>query len=351
MCYGIFTRRRSVLSQEQTEALFKVLDQSTTTLQKALSTSYLDAFIETGDNLLNGEVQVEDGRPDQATVTTLTALYQQAPWQSYDAETVRRAIQLVMLKAIRVDEIQANHQLTPDTIAYIMGYLVTRLEHKKQHLTLLDLTVGTGNLLTAVVSQLKAVVAGKIEAYGVDNDDTMLSIAQLSSDLQRLPIEYVHQDALESLLVPASDLIVADLPIGYYPVDANAATYQTHAAEGHSFVHHLLLEQAVRQLTPGGIGVFLVPSQLFQTAEAKGLLKWLPTNAYLQGLLNLPRELFANVNAQKAILILQKPGEGAQQVEQVMLGEFPSFKDQSAFQKFIAEIVQWEEQNLLTDHA
>ncbi|QFR62425.1 N-6 DNA methylase [Levilactobacillus zymae] len=347
----MFTRRRNVLSQEQTETLFKVLDESTTTLQTALATSYMDAFIETGDNLLNGEVQVEDGRPDAATVKQLTALYQQAPWQSYDAETVRRAVQLAMLKAIRVDEVQANHQLTPDTIAYIMGYLVTRLEHNKQHLTLLDLTVGTGNLLTAVLSQLNAVVAGTIDAYGVDNDDTMLAIAQLSSELQRLPVNYVHQDALEPLLVPASDLVVADLPIGYYPVDANAAGYQTHATTGHSFVHHLLLEQAVRQLTPGGIGVFLVPSQLFQTEEAKGLLKWLPNNAYLQGLLNLPSELFANANAQKAILILQKPGAGAKQVKQVMLGEFPSFKDQSAFQKFVAEIVQWEEQNLMTKRA
>ncbi|AYM03483.1 class I SAM-dependent methyltransferase [Levilactobacillus yiduensis] len=338
-----------MLSQEQTEALFKVLDESTTTLQAALSTSYLDAFVETGDNLLNGQVQVEDGRPDQETVAKLTDLYQQADWQSFDSETVRRAVQLAMLKAIRIDEIQANHQLTPDTIAYIMGYLVTRLEKGKTHLTLLDLTVGTGNLLTAVISQLKGVVTGKIDAYGVDNDDSMLAIAQTSSDLQRVPVELIHQDALERLLVPASDLIVADLPIGYYPVDDNAVNFHTAAKSGHTYVHHLLLEQALNQLTPGGIGVFLVPSQLFQSEQAPNLLKWLPNNAYLQGLLNLPSELFANANAQKAILILQKPGAGAKQVEQVMLGEFPSFKNQSAFQKFVAEIVQWEEQNLLTD--
>lgn len=338
-----------MLSQEQTEALFKVLDESTTTLQAALSTSYLDAFVETGDNLLNGQVQVEDGRPDQETVAKLTDLYQQADWQSFDSETVRRAVQLAMLKAIRIDEIQANHQLTPDTIAYIMGYLVTRLEKGKSHLTLLDLTVGTGNLLTAVISQLRGVVTGKIDAYGVDNDDSMLAIAQTSSDLQRVPVELIHQDALERLLVPASDLIVADLPIGYYPVDDNAVNFHTAAKSGHTYVHHLLLEQAMNQLTSGGFGVFLVPSQLFQSEQAPNLLKWLPNNAYLQGLLNLPSELFANVNAQKAILILQKPGAGAKQVEQVMLGEFPSFKNQSAFQKFVAEIVQWEEQNLLTN--
>ena len=71
-----------MLSQEQTEALFKVLDESTTTLQAVLSTSYLDAFVETGDNLLNGQVQVEDGKPDAPTVAKLTALYQQVDWQS-----------------------------------------------------------------------------------------------------------------------------------------------------------------------------------------------------------------------------------------------------------------------------
>ncbi|WP_261810804.1 class I SAM-dependent methyltransferase [Levilactobacillus humaensis] len=340
-----------MLSQEQTEALFKVLDESTTILQTALKTSYLDAFIETGDNLLNGRVQVEDGKPDEQTAAKLTTLYQGADWQKMTAETVRRAVQLAMLKAIRVDDIQANHQLTPDTIAYIMGYLVTRLEKGKKHLSVLDLTVGTGNLLTAVLSQLKEVVAGDISAYGVDNDDTLLAIAQTSSDLQQLPVELIHQDALERLLVPASDLIVADLPIGYYPIDDNAANFETHAKSGHSFVHHLLLEQAVNQLNPGGVGVFLVPTQLFQTDEAKGLLKWAAQNAYLQGLLNLPSELFMNANAQKAILILQKPGAGAKQVEQVMLGEFPSFKNQSAFQKFVAEIVQWEEQNLLTNRS
>ncbi|MFC6275842.1 class I SAM-dependent methyltransferase [Levilactobacillus tangyuanensis] len=337
------------MSQEQTEAFFKVLDESTTTLQSVLQTSYLDAFIETGDNLLNGQVQVEDGQPDEATAAKLTKLYATVDWRGLDAPTIRRSVQLVLLKAIRVDEIQANHQLTPDTIAYIMGYLVTRLEKNKKELTILDLTVGTGNLLTAVLSQLSEVVAGKIKAYGVDNDDTMLALAQTSSELQQVPVELIHQDALEQLLVPASDLIVADLPIGYYPIDENAKNFATSAKDGHSFVHHLLLEQAVNQLKPGGIGVFLVPSQLFQTEEAKSLLKWLPGHAYLQGLLNLPSEIFANANAQKAILILQKPGEHAKQVEQVMLGEFPSFKNQSAFQKFVAEIVQWEEANLLDD--
>ncbi len=70
-------------------------------------------------------------------------------------------------------------------------------------------------------------------------------------------------------------------------------------------------------------------------------------NVYLQGILNLPKELFLNDSAQKAIMILQKHGNGAKQADKVMLGEFPSFKDTNAFQKFMAEIVDWEEKDLL----
>ena len=33
------------------------------TLVAELDTSYLDALIETGNNLISGQVQVEDGRP------------------------------------------------------------------------------------------------------------------------------------------------------------------------------------------------------------------------------------------------------------------------------------------------
>ncbi|WP_191981037.1 class I SAM-dependent methyltransferase [Levilactobacillus bambusae] len=339
------------MTQEQTESLFKVLNESAKTLEGVLQTSYLDAFIETGNNLLNGgEVQIEDGLPSEKTVKELQTLYSEADYRQMDAESVRRAIQLCMLAAIKDDDIQANHQLTPDTLAYIMGYLVSRIEKDRSHLTILDPAVGTGNLLTAVINQLKPVVAGEIDGFGIDNDDTLLSVAGISAAMQRLSVDLVHQDAMETMMVKKADLIVSDLPIGYYPIDENVVNFDTHAESGHSYVHHLFLEQSVKQLVDGGIGVFLVPAQLFQSEESAGLLKWMQSSAYLQGLLTLPSELFINASARKSILILQKSGNGAKQAKKVMLGEFPSFKDQEAFQKFIAEIVQWEERTLLSDH-
>ncbi len=63
--------------------------------------------------------------------------------------------------------------------------------------------------------------------------------------------------------------------------------------------------------------------------------------------MNLPKDLFAANESEKAVLLLQRHGGDAKQAGKVMLGEFPSFKDQDAFSKFMAEIVDWELNDLL----
>ncbi|WP_339960247.1 class I SAM-dependent methyltransferase [Nicoliella lavandulae] len=337
-----------ILAKKDTETLFKVLDQSTELLQNALNLSYLDAFIENANNMLdNNNVHVEDGQPDASTVEKLKDLYQQVDYQHMASENVRKAIQMILIKAVAKDKIQANHQLTPDTIAFIIGYLLTRIFKGQSKIEILDLAVGSGNLLMSIMHQLASELHTDVSGVGIDNDDSLLSIAGISAEMQKLSVELVHQDAINNILVNNVDLVVSDLPVGYYPIDDNVQNYETHSTEGHSFAHHLLIEQGMNHVKPGGFGVFLVPSNLFQTKESKSLLKWMQDKAYLQGMLNLPKELFTNENTQKAIMILQRHGNGAKQVNKIMIGEFPSFKNQAAFQKFIAEIVEWEQKDLL----
>ncbi|KRL79434.1 class I SAM-dependent methyltransferase [Secundilactobacillus paracollinoides] len=337
----------TTLALKETEALFNVLDQSAQLLRSALDTSYVDAFIESGDNLIAGNVQVEDGKPARQTVEQLQALYDDVHLDQLETESIRQAIQLGMLKAIKEDEIQGNHQLTPDTIGMVMGYLVIRLVEHQQKLVVLDPAVGTANLLTTIMNQLSDATHHEISGIGIDNDDSMLAVADINVTLQHAPVELRHQDALGDLLGTSADLVVSDLPIGYYPLDQKVTNFKTRAKEGHSYVHHLLLEQAMQSVKPGGFGIFLVPSQLFQSAEAKTLLGWLQDSAYLQAFLNLPKDLFAANESEKAVLLLQRHGGDAKQAGKVMLGEFPSFKDQDAFSKFMAEIVDWELNDLL----
>lgn len=303
--------------------------------------------MENAENIIdNNTVRVDNGVPDEKTVQELQKIYQELRLNDVKAEIVRQVIQLSLLKVIRKDAIQANHQMTPDTIGLIMAFLIERITKIQQIKTIFDPAVGTANLLTTVINQLKANGDQAIEGLGIDNDDAMLQVASVSTELQHLDVKLYHQDAITALNIPQCDLAVSDLPIGYYPLDENTKNYQTRAKKGHSYVHHLLIEQAMNYLKPGAFGVFLVPSGLFQTKESQSFVKWIQSVAYLQGLINLPAELFANPNAQKSILLLQRQGGNSKQAVKVLLGEFPSFKDKAKFASFMDEINQWVATNL-----
>ena len=254
-------------------------------------------------------------------------------------------MQLCLLQAYKREKVQANHQMTPDTIGFLLAYLIEKVGKYTAGLKLLDLTVGTGNLLSAILSTLKKSGWKELDVYGVDNDDTMLALANISAELMQSKTQLVHQDALAELQVPPADIVVADLPIGYYPLDSRVKEYHTSFAKGHSYVHYLLIEQALEQLVAGGWGVFVVPRGMFEAPEAKQLLQLIQAKGYLQGLLNLPQQLFINENSQKSILLLQKKGPHAKQAEPILLGEFPLMKNQLEFVKFMQEIDNWQARN------
>ncbi|VDG25584.1 SAM-dependent methyltransferase [Lactobacillus sp.] [Lactiplantibacillus mudanjiangensis] len=336
----------SILAQSATETLFKVFDQSVTILMQQLSVSYVDALIETGDNLLSQTVQVEANQPDAASVAKLTELYATVNLSQLDAETIRRAIQLALLKAIHNDRVDPNHQMTPDSIGLLTAYLVSKLVGPDDDLAILDIAVGTGNLLTTVINQLQPTRTTTIHGYGVDNDDTQLAIAAMSMDLQKSKVDLFHQDAIDPLVMPKTTIAIGDLPVGYYPLDERVQSFETKATNGHSYTHHLMMERALDQLTPGGWGVFLVPTTIFQSQESAGLLKWMSSAAYLQGLLNLPANLFLDEKSRKSVVVLQKHGSQAHQAGKVLLGEFPSFENTRAFEAFTAQIDTWVDQNI-----
>lgn len=332
---------------EKIEQTFTSLKEAVALLQKELQVSYLDALIETGDNLLAKEVHVEDGLPTAEIKTRLEELYANAQLAGLTTEQRRQVMQLLLLQAYKQEKIQANHQMTPDTIGFLVEYLLEKVLPKKQGLALLDLTVGTGNLLTAILSKLNQNGWPKIQAYGVDNDDTLITLASMATQIEQISVDLFHQDALDSLLLPKVDVVVSDLPVGYYPLNERVTQFKTRAKKGHSYVHHLLIEQAVNQLKPAGFGIFVVPKGLFESPEAKGLLDYIQANAYLQGMLNLPQDLFASKRGQKAILLLQKHGSGAKQAKQILLGDFPSFKHKEQFQAFLGQIDYWERNSLM----
>lgn len=332
------------LSDRPVKKLFELLDESTAILKGDLNTSYLDALAENLGNIIDHKhVKVENERPTKATIQKLEALYQSIDLTAYDRTSKRQALQLIALKGMQQDHVEPNKRLTPDAIGYIVAYLAQELGTFSDENQVLDLSVGSGNLLLTVIDQLQKNLEINFKGFGVDNDSLLLDLAAVFSQWLQLDLELFHQDAVMPLLVHDVDLVVADLPVGFYPVDTQTKGYQTRAQQGHSYVHHLLIEQSIRSLKPAGLGLFVVPTTIFQSEESKTLTEWFTKTAYFQGLLNLPAKMFTDASAQKSILILQKHGEKAQQVAQILLGELPDFNDRSALAKFVAQLKEWEQ--------
>jgi site-specific DNA-methyltransferase (adenine-specific) len=296
-------------------------------LQNALGSSFLEAYVENAENLIdNYQVRVIDGVPSEETSKRLNELYGELKKLSFEPEEWRRLSQLLLLKGGQTEPLQANHQLTPDSIGYLFVFLVEQLfTDKKEPLKVLDIASGMGNLLLTVLLNLK--IAGyEAEGFGVDIDDTLLAVAASTSELAQAPIQYFHQDGLQELLIDPVDVAISDLPIGYYPNDEKAKEFLTGVEDEHSYAHHLLLEQAMKYVKPDGFGLFLMPSNFLETPQSDAIKKWFGEEGYLQGMVQLPEELFRNKQSQKSILILQKKRPASPTSKRSLAGEISFVK-------------------------
>lgn len=141
------------------------------------------------------------------------------------------------------------------------------------------------------------------------------------------------------------DLVVCDLPVGYYPNDLEAAKYELKADEGHSYSHHLFMEQSIKHIKEDGYLFFVVPNSLFETKEAPKLNEYLRKAAIIQGFIKLPLSLFKDERHGKSILILQKKGEKATQPKQAILAELPKFSNKEAMNSIMKQIDKWFSEN------
>ena len=141
-----------VLAEKQIQELFQVLDDSSLFLQEKLDLSYIDALIESLDIVQNvDDIEGIEGLSTQ-DFENFTSKMKGLDLQSLSSEDARKTVQMAMLKAIKKDNLQANYQITPDTIAGLFGYIISGLSRTSDEVSLLEPAVGSGNLLASVTN-------------------------------------------------------------------------------------------------------------------------------------------------------------------------------------------------------
>ncbi|MCS9987613.1 class I SAM-dependent methyltransferase [Weissella cibaria] len=280
---------------------------------------------------------------DQANIL---ADIQAADFDGMTPELKRQVLQLLLVATMREDGLQANYQVTPDAIGMWVGFVVEQFVTAGEPVKVTDLTVGSGNLL-ATVAQVLGQQKNEMTASGVENDDTMLTIASGMAALLGLDWQLTLADAVADQPAVNQDVVIADLPVGYYP-SAVPTNFTTQADDGLTYVHHLLIEQAIKALRPGGLAALIVPANLFESEQAANILKYLQgSDVFFQALLQFPEKLFTNEKAAKAILVLQRAGGDAVQATPVMLARTPELTNVAENKNFVSEITAWMTANAL----
>lgn len=335
------------MSVETVKITYEQLHEANLFMQEQLNFSYIEALHENIQNLANREIQQIDGLPTDEAVVKLEKMYKKINIQSLDKEVIRKVLQLCFLEGDRWDQLPANYQMTPEAIALLMGYfsvkLIRQQQLDEQTVQLFDPAIGTGNLWLIIANELQK-NNFEVTGEGYDNDDLLLSIADQNFKLQGMAPRLYLGDALQNLLAKPADLIVSDLPVGYYPLTENIHDFQLDTSDDKqelALTHYLLIEQSLRYLKPNAWGIFLVPSQLINDDKMHTFIKGINHYGYFQALLNLPSNLFRSTKAQKSLLFVQKQGDKAKQAEHVLVGEIPDLKNQTRFGEFINSFNNW----------
>ncbi|RYG74923.1 class I SAM-dependent methyltransferase [Lentibacillus lipolyticus] len=326
------------MEKTDVELLFEQIDNTTENIQQYKNETYLDSLAITLEMIFDQQLP-ETTEPELKE--KLQRDIGQLEVSAYGTTEIRKAVQLAMLKGMK-GATQQQHLMTPETVALFVGYLADKVTAGQKNIRIFDPASGTANLLTAVLGQLEN--AGTVSASEVD--PTLIKLAVLNANLQQQEIEFFHQDSLRPFLLDPVDLVVSDLPVGYYPDDIRANDFELKADEGLSYSHHLFIEQSMNYTAPGGYLIFVIPEFLFDSDQSDKLHAYLQENAHIVGVLQLPETAFKSEKNRKSILILQKQGPETEAVKQPLLVQVPSFKDTKAMDDILAQMNAWFAENM-----
>ena len=160
---------------ETIENAVKHLQAAQKEIADALDMAAIEALVVMIEVMLNQEDE-EWATLSEEQRTAIVAMIDDAAFDGMTVELKRQVLQLLLVATMREDGLQANYQVTPDAIGMWVGFLAEQFTAQNATANLLDLTVGTGNLL-ATVQQVLAQQGNTLTINGVENDDTMLTVA------------------------------------------------------------------------------------------------------------------------------------------------------------------------------
>ncbi|PRT75255.1 class I SAM-dependent methyltransferase [Streptococcus anginosus] len=308
---------------EKIEQAYALLLENVQEIQNELLTSFYDALVEQNGSYLDGNIELDSVRQNNEKLKAL----------KLNKEEWRRAYQFLLMKAAQTEPLQANHQFTPDSIGFILTFLIDQLS-KKEHIDILEIGSGMGNLAETILNNTQK----NVDYLGLELDDLLIDISASIADVMDAKVSFVQGDAVRPQVLKESDVIISDLPVGFYPDDSIAARYEVASTQEHTYAHHLLMEQSLKYLKSGGYAIFLAPNDLLTSSQSDLLKTWLQKHAQIVAMIALPEALFGNAAYAKTIFVLKKQEE---QAVQPFVYPLSDLQDQTDLLEFSEKFQNW----------
>ena len=312
---------------EKIEKAYGYLLENTQTIQNDLQTNFYDALVEQNAIYLDGQTELTLVKENNQRLKDL----------NLNKEEWRRSFQYLLMKAAQTEPLQANHQFTPDGIGFLLVFLVDQLASSDK-VDVLEIGSGTGNLAQTLMNNCQR----SLDYLGLEIDDLLIDLAASMAEVMKSDVNFAQGDAVRPQVLKESDVIISDLPVGYYPDDAIASRYQVASPQGHTYAHHLLIEQSLKYLKPGGIAIFLAPNDLLTSEQSPLLKKWMQDHAQVLAMVTLPENLFRSANLAKTIFVLRKQEEA---VIQPFVYPLTDLQNQEDVMKFRESFQNWNKES------
>ena len=312
---------------EKIEKAYGYLLENTQTIQNDLQTNFYDALVEQNAIYLDGQTELTLVKENNQRLKDL----------NLNKEEWRRSFQYLLMKAAQTEPLQANHQFTPDGIGFLLVFLVDQLASSDQ-VDVLEMGSGTGNLAQTLMNNCQR----SLDYLGLEMDDLLIDLAASMAEVMKADVNFAQGDAVRPQVLKESDVIISDLPVGYYPDDAIASRYQVASPQGHTYAHHLLIEQSLKYLKPGGVAIFLAPNDLLTSEQSPLLKQWMQDHAQVLAMVTLPENLFRSANLAKTIFVFRKQEEA---VVQPFVYPLTDLQDQEDLMKFRESFQNWNKES------
>ncbi|MGT2801849.1 class I SAM-dependent methyltransferase [Streptococcus henryi] len=313
---------------EKIETAYELILENIQVIENELKTHIYDALIEQNSFYLGAEGANERVAANNDKLRQL----------DLTKEEWRRAFQFIFIKVGQTESLQANHQFTPDAIGFILMFLLENMTSEEK-LDVLEIGSGTGNLAQTLLNNSSK----ELDYMGIEVDDLLIDLSASIAEIMESSAQFLQEDAVRPQILKESDVIISDLPVGFYPNDDIAKRYKVASPQGHTYAHHLLMEQSLKYLKKNGIAIFLAPMSLLTSDQSQLLKDWLKGYADVIAVVTLPENVFGNSANAKSIFVLQKQAE---QAPETFVYPLSDLQNREVLTDFIENFQKWKNDNM-----